>query len=41
MEINCHNSLTEAEKLLLRKQRFLSGANVNTLESSKVGAIIK
>ena len=40
MENNSCNTLTEEEKLILRKQRFLSSSNVNTLESSKVSAII-
>lgn len=34
--INDQKPLTEDEKLQLRKQRFNSGSNLNTLESVKV-----
>jgi len=40
MEIKSYQELTEEEKLRLRQQRFMTGANVNTIESSKVSLFL-
>ncbi len=40
MENKNYKDLTETEKQTLRKQRFLAGSNINTIESSKVGIFI-